>query len=96
MFRFSKFTCLIGLNSAGKSTILQSIDFISQQMHGNISDWLERAPYEIPLFFQKNDTHLLLIKGFGLISYDRDLTEMAKKISILENSCRLLALSANL
>ena len=62
----------------------------------NIDDWLERAPYEIPKFFQKHDTHLLLIKGFGLISYDRDITEMAKKISILENSCRLLALSANL
>jgi len=62
----------------------------------NIDDWLERAPYEIPQFFQKHDTHLLLIKGFGLISYDRDITEMAKKISILENSCRLLALSANL
>jgi len=62
----------------------------------NIEDWLERAPYEIPLFFKNNDTHLLLIKGFGLISYDRDITEMAKKISILENSCRLLALSANL
>ena len=62
----------------------------------NIDDWLERAPYEISKFFQKHDTHLLLIKGFGLISYDRDITEMAKKISILENSCRLLALSANL
>ena len=62
----------------------------------NIDDWLERAPYEIPQFFQKHDTHLLLIKGFGLISYDRDIKEMAKKISILENSCRLLALSANL
>lgn len=62
----------------------------------NIDDWMERAPYEIPRFFQKHDTHLLLIKGFGLISYDRDITEMAKKISILENSCRLLALSANL
>ena len=62
----------------------------------NIEDWLERAPYEIHQFFQKHDTHLLLIKGFGVISYDRDLTEMAKKISILENSCRLLALSANL
>lgn len=62
----------------------------------NIDDWMERAPYEIPQFFQKHDTHLLLIKGFGLISYDRDITEMAKKISILENSCRLLALSANL
>ena len=62
----------------------------------NIDDWLERAPYEIPQFFQKHDTHLLLIKGFGVISYDRDIKEMAKKISILENSCRLLALSANL
>ena len=62
----------------------------------NIDDWLERAPFEISQFFQKHDTHLLLIKGFGLISYDRDITEMAKKISILENSCRLLALSANL
>ncbi len=62
----------------------------------NIDDWLERAPFEIAHFFQKYDTHLLLIKGFGLIAYDRDITEMAKKISILENTCRLLALSANL
>ena len=62
----------------------------------SIDDWQERAPYEIPQFFQKHDSHLLLIKGYGLISYDRDITEMAKKVSILENSCRLLALSANL
>jgi len=62
----------------------------------NIDDWIERAPYEIPQFFQKHDSHLLLIKGYGLISYDRDITEMAKKVAILENSCRLLALSANL
>ncbi len=62
----------------------------------NIEDWIERAPYEIHQFFQKNDTHLLLIKGFGVICYDRDIIEMAKKISILENSCRLLALSATL
>ncbi len=60
----------------------------------NFDDWHERAPYEIAQFFQKNDTHLLLIKGFGLISYDRDIIEMAKKVSILENSCRLLALSS--
>ena len=62
----------------------------------NIDDWLDRAPFEIARFFQKHDTHLLLVKGFGLISYDRDIIEMAKKISILENSCRLLALSAGL
>ncbi len=43
---FSKFTCLIGLNSSGKSTILQSIDFISQQMEGDISGWLKDRSWE--------------------------------------------------
>ena len=38
--QFSKFTCLIGLNSSGKSTILQAIDFIAQQMNGNFTKWL--------------------------------------------------------
>jgi predicted ATPase len=36
----SKFTCLIGLNGAGKSTVLQFIDFLSQQMQGDIEGWL--------------------------------------------------------
>ena len=62
----------------------------------NIDDWMERAQYEIPQFFQKHESHLMLIKGYGVIRYDRDITEMAKKVSVLENSCRLLALSANL
>ena len=62
----------------------------------NFEDWIERAPYEVAQFFQKHDTHLLMIKGFGLIAYDRDISDMAKKIAVLENSCRLLALSANL
>jgi len=56
------------------------------------NDWEERAPDEISNFFQNNNSHLLLIKGFGLISYDRDLTEMVKKVAILENSCRLLTI----
>ena len=60
----------------------------------NFNDWLDRAPYEIPKFFQESNNQMILIKGFGLIAYDRDITEMAKKISILENSCRLLVLSA--
>lgn len=43
---FSKFTCLIGVNSSGKSTILQAIDFISQQMKGDISGWLKDRNWE--------------------------------------------------
>ena len=58
----------------------------------DFNDWEERAPNEISDFFQNNNSHLLLIKGFGLISYDRDLTEMVKKVAILENSCRLLTI----
>jgi len=59
----------------------------------NFKDWHKRAAHEIRTFFQKNREHLLLIRGFGLISYDRDLTEMVKKVAILENSCRLLIIN---
>ena len=44
--KFSKFTCLIGLNSAGKSTLLQAIDFISQQMKGDITGWLKNRSWD--------------------------------------------------
>jgi len=36
----AKFTCLIGLNSAGKSTVLQFVDFLAQQVRGDIEGWL--------------------------------------------------------
>lgn len=35
-----KFSCLIGMNGAGKSSVLQVIDFISQLMLGDIKAWL--------------------------------------------------------
>jgi ABC-type branched-subunit amino acid transport system ATPase component len=46
----AKFTCLIGLNGSGKSTVLQFIDFIAGQMRGDIRGWLEerhRRPREL-------------------------------------------------
>ncbi len=36
----AKFTCLIGLNGAGKSTVLQFIDFMARQVRGDIDGWL--------------------------------------------------------
>jgi len=60
----------------------------------NFNDWHKRASKEITNFFVNSNEHLLLIKGFGLVSYDRDLTEMVKKVAILENSCRLLTIGA--
>lgn len=38
--RLSRFNVLIGMNGAGKSTILQAIDFMSQLMYGKMDDWL--------------------------------------------------------
>lgn len=39
-FSLGKFTCLIGLNGAGKSSILQAFDFVAQLMAGRMDDWL--------------------------------------------------------
>lgn len=42
----AKFTCLIGLNGSGKSTVLQVIDFLSQQVRGRVAEWLEGRGWE--------------------------------------------------
>lgn len=39
--QLSKFTCLIGQNGSGKSTVLQLLDFLSQQFRGEIETWLK-------------------------------------------------------
>ena len=38
--RQPKFAVLIGLNGAGKTTILQAFDFLSQMMNGRMDEWL--------------------------------------------------------
>lgn len=45
--RFGKFNCLVGMNGAGKSSVLQAIDFIAQLMEGHISEWLEKREWTI-------------------------------------------------
>ena len=59
----------------------------------HFSDWYDRAPYAIADYFKHNPGQVMLIKGYGVYAYDRDVTEMAKTIAILENSARLLTLS---
>jgi predicted ATPase len=43
---FAKFNCLIGLNGAGKSTVLQFIDFLSQLVRGDIEGWLNERKWK--------------------------------------------------
>ena len=42
----AKFSCLVGLNSAGKSTVLQFFDFLSQQVSGDLSGWLKQRQWD--------------------------------------------------
>ncbi|WP_295620887.1 AAA family ATPase [Chamaesiphon sp. GL140_3_metabinner_50] len=42
----TKFSCLVGLNGSGKSTVLQFFDFLSQQVKGDISGWLKKRQWE--------------------------------------------------
>jgi predicted ATPase len=39
--KLAKFSCLIGLNGVGKSTVLQFIDFLSQLVRGDLNGWFE-------------------------------------------------------
>ncbi len=40
------FTCLIGLNGVGKSTVLQCVDFLARQARGDIKGWLRERTWQ--------------------------------------------------
>lgn len=61
---------------------------------GDFNTWYERSPMEIPTLLKYATNHVLVIKGIGVYVYDRDMNELVKKVAILENSSRLLALKS--
>jgi len=58
----------------------------------SFDDWYDRASSEIPQYFIQNETNILVIKGYGVYAYSRDLPTMTRRLAILEKSCRLLML----
>jgi L-fuculose-phosphate aldolase len=53
-------------------------------------DWYERADIEIYRYMMEKKTNLIVVKGYGIYVYDRDMLQLAKTIALLENSCKLL------
>ena len=43
--QLDRFTCLVGMNGAGKSSVLQALDFLGQLMSGKLSEWLEHREW---------------------------------------------------
>ena len=58
-------------------------------------DWYDRAESEITYYLQTNKTNIMVIRGYGVYAYNRDLHEMAKQLAVLEKSCRILMLDKN-
>jgi len=58
----------------------------------SFDDWYDRAATEIPKYFLNNQANIMVIRGYGIYAYNRNLHEMAKLLSVLEKSCRLLLL----
>ncbi len=95
-FSMPQFTTAYSLNH----NIITPKDFFGYRELGSIEifdpkqfeNWYERAKSEIAYYFQTKKTNIMVIRGYGVYAYSRDLHEMAKKLAILEKSCRLLML----
>jgi L-fuculose-phosphate aldolase len=80
--------------------IIQPRDYFGHNELGSIEifdpkqfeNWYDRAESEISYYFQSTKTNIMVIRGYGVYSFNRDLHEMAKRLSILEKSCRILML----
>lgn len=58
--------------------------------------WAVRAETDIPRYFKDNNTSFIIIKGYGIYAFSRDIYQLAKTISIIENSCKILHHNAEL
>ena len=93
--RLAPFTCLVGLNGAGKSTVLQALDFISQQMRGEIDSWLNQRQWESrdlgsKLTAKKNITLCVQVDGIQWEgSFNRQLLRCTSE-EVFCNGVRLL------
>ena len=58
-------------------------------------DWYDRAESEITYYFQTKKTNIMVIRGYGVYSFNRDIHAMAKQLAVLEKSCRLLMLDGS-
>ena len=54
--------------------------------------WEERADTEVGNFLKQNNVNFIVVRGYGIYAYGRDLMHLAKTITLIENSARILTL----
>ncbi|SFV50137.1 FIG00470301: hypothetical protein [hydrothermal vent metagenome] len=98
----AKFICFVmppyTTSYALKHNLITPKDYFGSKELGSIKiydpksfdDWYERASSEISKYLLSSQKKFIVIRGYGVYAYNRDLAEMAKTLAILEKSCRLL------
>lgn len=61
---------------------------------GDFDTWYDRNFIEVTKELKEARNNVIIVKGIGVYVYDRDMNDLVKKVAILENSCRLLALKS--
>lgn len=93
---FPPFTVAYALNH----DILIPHDYFGAKFFSNMpvydprdfESWYERAEVEIHRFLKERKSRIMVIRGYGVFLYGRNISELAKSMAILENSCRILYL----
>jgi predicted ATPase len=94
----AKFSCLIGLNGSGKSTVLQFMDFLAQLVRGGMSGWLKQRHWQrseltsslsskrVIKFCARFEDHKGRPVGSWEATYDPDANRCTKETISLEDS----------
>ena len=57
-------------------------------------NWYERADVEINRYFKESGSKIMVIRGYGVYVFHRDLQLLSKLFALLENSCKILHFSS--
>lgn len=99
----SDFTCLIGNNGSGKTTILEAVEFFSDLMTGSDDiDWLSKydinniySPKNIDFIVTCNDSDDIVYKWKGIFNV-REKYCIKENITVYKNGLEICELEANM
>lgn len=82
-----RFTCLVGLNGAGKSTILQLLDFCSHIMRGDVETWLQKRAWSAADLGSKFTHSLNIVLGVEVVISSGEKYRWLAAYNRFANSC---------
>ena len=60
----------------------------------DFDNWYERADVEINRYSKESGSKIMVIRGYGVYVFHRDLQLLSKLFALLENSCKILHFSS--